>query len=176
MGIGGPNGSGKSTLLKCLAGLMKPSSGEAKWEKETDSDDRHIREQLGYAAPYISHYPELSTRENLLFLANIRNLAAPKERVEQLMKESGIAHRADVLYGSLSSGQQQRVRLASALLHEPKVLFLDEPGTNLDVTGRTLVRDIVSRARKNGMLSLIASNADEELKLCDEVIYLKGAS
>ena len=172
MGIGGPNGSGKSTLMKCLAGLMKPSSGEISWQNGSEMDFDTIRLQLGYAAPYISHYPELTTRENLMFLAHIRNLTDPETRVDQLLSKTGIAHRADVRFGSLSSGQQQRVRLASALLHTPGILFLDEPGTNLDDTGRSLVRQIIDESRTNQILTLIASNAEEELDLCDQVFYL----
>ncbi len=176
MGIGGPNGSGKSTLMKCLSGLMKPSSGKVKWTNHEQQENRTIWQQLGYAAPYISHYPELTARENLLFLANIRNLPRPDERADELLAQTGIDHRAHVRYGSLSSGQQQRVRLASALLHQPEILFLDEPGTNLDESGQKMVKDLIDQARSNGNLILLASNAQEELNWCDEVYRLDSST
>lgn len=175
LGIAGPNGSGKSTLLKCLSGLMKPSSGSVSWSLNGEEKaPGELKHQLGYAAPYISHYSELTTRENLLFVSRLRNLDNPEKHVDQMMQEMKIDHRAEIRYGSLSSGQQQRVRLASALLHNPRALFLDEPGTNLDEAGRELIEHILNRARSRETLVLLASNQSAELEFCDSTVTLSA--
>ncbi len=175
LGIAGPNGSGKSTLLKCLSGLMKPSSGSVSWSiNGEEKAPGELKHQLGYAAPYITHYSELTTRENLLFVSRLRNLDNPEARVNQIMHEVNIEHRADIRFGSLSSGQQQRVRLASAMLHHPGALFLDEPGTNLDDAGRELIDHILEKARSRETLVLLASNQPAELEYCDSTITLSA--
>lgn len=175
LGIAGPNGSGKSTLLKCLSGLMRPSSGSIEWQQNGKRKEAsHIKPRLGYAAPYISHYAELTTRENLMFISNLRNLESAERKVDDLLEKTEIAHRAHVRFGSLSSGQQQRVRIASVLLHDPEILFLDEPGTNLDETGHHIIKDIVDQAREQKKLVLLASNSSSEINLCDDAIHLSA--
>ncbi|MEX2404225.1 MAG: ABC transporter ATP-binding protein [Balneolales bacterium] len=174
LGIGGPNGSGKSTLLKCLAGLLRPSAGKMIW----DTGDKKIegtllRKEIGYAAPYINHYAELSVIDNLVFISRLRFLENADARMDELLTILEIYHQKDVSYGLLSSGQQQRVKLAAALLDKPKVLFLDEPGTNLDKSGGEIVESIIIEYIKSGGAVLLASNNENELELCENVIYLE---
>ena len=173
LGIGGPNGSGKSTLLKCLAGLLRPSAGEIAW----DADDKRIsgpmlRKDIGYAAPYLNHYAELTVDENLAFVARLRSLEKARERIGELLRILDIHHQKNVSYGSLSSGQQQRVKLAAALLGQPRVLFLDEPGTNLDKKGNQIVNSLVMSFLDRGGTVILASNNEGELDLCEQVYTL----
>ncbi len=142
LAISGSNGSGKSTFLKCLTGLLRPSGGNIQWENNGKVlAKKELNNKLGYAAPYINLYDELSCRENLAFLSKVRHESADKERIDYWIQRVELQHVADQPFGKLSTGQQQRLRLAATLFHGPDVLLLDEPGSNLDEAGRTLIRE-----------------------------------
>lgn len=172
LGIAGSNGSGKSTLLKCLSYLLKPNSGQIIWKnQETEMDQKQVKSYIGYAAPYISLYDELSVYENLVFLLEVGGRTAEDEILHALLERVQIPHLKNQMYGSLSTGQKQRAKLAAALVRDPEILMLDEPGSNLDEQGHELVSSIVSDARENGKLIFLASNDPNEISLCDEVVW-----
>lgn len=174
LGIEGPNGSGKSTLLKCISGLLRPGSGTISWkEGETEISLESLKMRMGYAAPYISLYGELTVSENLAFLSKLRKSELNNSAVKQLLTELELQQAAEKSYGSLSTGQQQRARLAAALFHNPEVLLLDEPGSNLDEQGRSVIKDIVDKARRDKKLVILASNSPEELNLCDQIFSVR---
>ena len=173
LGIAGSNGSGKSTLLKCLGRLLSPSRGNITWSsngQELSAD--LLQQKLGYAAPYINLYEELSCRENLTFLAKLRH-ANKEANPDYWLEKTQIASVANQPFGKLSTGQQQRLRLASALFHEPNILLLDEPGSNLDEAGRRLVNDMAQSYQSPGKMLVIASNDDKELSLCHQVFSVE---
>lgn len=171
IGISGPNGSGKSTLLKCLTYLLRPSLGSVVWsDGEQRLSVQEFRSRIGYAAPYINLYSELSCIENLRFILRLRNIERGDHELIDLLGRVGLSKLIDQPFGLLSSGQQQRLRLASALLPDPEVLVLDEPGTNLDQVGESLVKSITEEWRAGGRLLFLASNDAAELEWCDEVI------
>lgn len=169
IGIAGPNGSGKSTLLKCLTRLTAPSRGTVIWkENNIELDSRQLRAILGYAAPYLSYYSELSVQENLEFLiAHKYQLSIDMNELAELFQLTELLQQP---YGSLSSGQQQRCKLAASVIRRPDVLILDEPGTNLDTSGHDIVRKMVNTSRDQQRLTIVASNAEHELDLCDRII------
>lgn len=172
LGISGANGSGKSTLLKCLTGLMKPSSGTVNWKvRDADLTLKTLKRHLGFAAPYIQLYEELTAEENLKFLTNLQN-GRPAEPVESLLNRFEVKELASRTYGTLSTGQQQRIKLAAAILHSPEILILDEPGSNLDASGQSAVKHLVAEYRDNQKMVLLASNQGSELDLCDEILNL----
>lgn len=176
LGIAGANGSGKSTLLKCMGGLLSPTRGDIVW---TDGSETLYKEQLqhrlGYAAPYINLYDELSCLENLHFLSSIRTRQNEASHpVEEWIRKTGLRTVSTQPYGKLSTGQQQRLRLAAALFHQPDILLLDEPGSNLDEAGKSLITDITKRFQDNpAKLLVIASNNPEELDLCGRVFSVE---
>ena len=173
-GIGGSNGSGKSTLLKCLSYLLKPSQGKVYWyyNRQPVAAEK-LRNLLGYVAPYVNLYAELSCRENLTLLGNLRGLEDPGRRIATLLDELGAANLQHKPYGNLSTGQQQRLKLAAALLHDPPVLILDEPGSNLDQSGRQYISRLIESVHTHkDRLVLVASNQEEELRQCREVYRL----
>lgn len=173
LGIAGPNGSGKSTLLRCLGGLLKPDSGSLTWLRDgSPLEGEEIKRWMGYAAPYVSLYEELSTRENLAFIRRLRKEKSDPQRAESLLGWVGLKGHEDQPFGKLSTGQQQRARLSAALIHEPDILLLDEPGSNLDEEGHRLVAQIAGRFRKHSNMLVIASNNPAELDLCDRVFAL----
>ncbi len=163
IGISGPNGSGKSTLLKCLTYLLKPTVGSVTWSNEDKQlTVQEFRSRIGYAAPYINLYSELSCIENLQFILKIRDLNHGDHELRELLDRVGLSKLTNQPFGHMSSGQQQRLRLASALLSQPEVLVLDEPGTNLDQIGESVVQSITEEWRQSGRLLLLASNDASE--------------
>jgi heme ABC exporter ATP-binding subunit CcmA len=175
LGISGKNGSGKTTLLRCLAGLIKPSSGTVEWyDKDTLLTREQQRENIGLSGPWLQMYRELSCRENLTFLARLHTLADPQQVVDYTLAQVGLSQHADKPYGRLSSGQQQRLKLASAMLHQPNALLLDEPGTNLDDTGMEIIQALLHFWRSTHRLVILASNNPQELDGCDRVISISN--
>jgi len=173
LAVTGPNGSGKSTLLQILAGLREATAGTVTLhhgEHAIAPQERPL--QVGFVAPYLNVYDEFTARENLDFLARVRRMRLPEGHIDELLDHLGLEGRADDLVRTFSSGMKQRVRFASALLPSPSVLFLDEPGSNLDVAGRTLVEELVSRQLSRGGAVVLATNNDEEAALCDRVLLL----
>lgn len=170
LGISGANGAGKSTLMRILAGLMEPASGSMQWTRDgIPVEPADIRLHLGFAAPYLGVYPELSVRENLELVAALRGLGPTA--VDTAAERLGMTGFMDQRAGACSSGQQQRLRLATAIVHTPRLLFLDEPGTNLDATGfdtvAALVRDWPGSV-------VVASNQPDELSWCMERLTVDG--
>lgn len=173
LGISGSNGSGKSTLLRSLAFLIRPNSGSIVWKNgEHIMNQVQLKEKTGFAAPYINLYSELSVIENLLFLLEAGGNAANEASLISLLERVQIPDLKDQPFGSLSTGQQQRAKLASALVTDPKVLMLDEPGSNLDEKGHELVAQIVKDASEANTLVLLASNDPDEIALCDQVLAM----
>lgn len=175
-GIAGDNGSGKSTLMKCLAFLLRPNAGNIEWMDSGKSlSQKEVKTRLGYAAPYINLYAELTVTENLQFLKEARGKVSHQEELESLLKRCQIFQIKDQLYGSLSTGQQQRAKLAAALVNTPQILMLDEPGSNLDKQGHALVSSVIKGEVEKGTLVILASNDPDEVSLCDEVLYIDRA-
>lgn len=175
LGISGPNGSGKSTLMKCLCGLYTPTSGAVAWKihgKEIAL--KEIRFKSGYAAPYINLYDELSIAENISFVCKASGGTFSEKKLVAVLNELGLQKKISTPFKSLSSGQQQRVKLAVAFFNEPEIIFLDEPGTNLDEDGKAGVFSLVEKLQKAGSMVIIASNASDEIQRCDNVISVVG--
>jgi len=170
-GIAGSNGSGKSTLLKCMASLLKPTDGTLAWSyKQQPVESSGLKEHIGYVAPYINLYSEFTVLENLSFIARLRGLDITSDAVSKWFKICETESFLNQPVGKLSTGQQQRARLASALFFNPPCLFLDEPGANMDRRGRNLIRQITGIwKQKNGLL-ILASNQPEELEICDFIL------
>ncbi|MCY4674301.1 MAG: ABC transporter ATP-binding protein [Bacteroidetes bacterium] len=164
LAITGANGSGKSTLLRILAGVLQPTAGEA----ELILDGQCIPKELhplnvGFVAPYINVYEDLTLRENLTFITRVRSMNEQTEHIESIVAEVGLAARIDTQVSTYSTGMQQRVRLAAALLHRPRVLLLDEPMIGLDAKGRAVFEKAISRAQEAGHLVAIASNSQDKI-------------
>jgi heme exporter protein A len=171
--VTGPNGSGKSTLLNLLAGVMRPSSGTVAYLRGDRPVPRHRwHGLLGVAAPDMAVYEELTALENLRFFARLRGLAHTDGELARLLGQLGLASR-DVRrpVATFSSGMKQRVKLAQAVVHEPAVLLLDEPSSNLDEEGHATIAALVARFRGRAALA-IATNDPREMAWGDERIHL----
>jgi ABC-type multidrug transport system ATPase subunit len=173
IGISGTNGSGKSTLLKILSGLVQSDAGKVNWDNFPSPGQLDMRRDSGFAAPYIQLYGDLTCRENLEFLRSASDNIPEADYLDTLAFEFGIPEKLDRPYKSLSSGQQQRIKILSAIQSNPAILFLDEPGTNLDENGIEFIRKIIEHRRNNREICIVASNQRHELDLCDEIIALE---
>jgi len=171
--VAGPNGAGKSTLLNILAGVLRPSRGEVAY-RGGDGPLPRARwfERLGMASPDMSVYEELSALENLHFFARLRGLAVADAVLGDLLEGLGLPAREQTrLVGTYSSGMRQRVKLAQAVLHEPPVLMLDEPSSNLDAAGHEAVAGLVARFRPRAAVA-VATNDPREIAWGDARIEL----
>ncbi|MBN2013038.1 heme ABC exporter ATP-binding protein CcmA [candidate division KSB1 bacterium] len=170
--ITGWNGSGKSTLLRIIAGLGRATIGKIEFYRndvlQTEFDRRHF---LGLVAPELNLYDELSARENLAFLMQVRGLQKDRQAIDHLLQHVGLAGWEDALYGIYSSGMKQRLKLTQALLHSPPLLLLDEPFSNLDTKGIAVVDEIIKKHRQRGMI-IIASNEQREIAYADRILNL----
>jgi ABC-type multidrug transport system ATPase subunit len=137
----GPNGAGKSTFIRVFAGLMHVTSGKA---LVLGLPARSARGKVGVVSHATYLYDELTAAENLRFYAELYGVPEPIERAEALLTKVGLAHLARERVGRLSRGQQQRVTIARALLHDPPVLLLDEPDTGLDLAAFALVEELAT--------------------------------
>lgn len=170
-GIAGRNGSGKSTLMRCLAGLNRADVGSLEWFQDGLLLDREkLRENSGYAAPYNQLYGDLTCEENLVLLRTREDQGLLN--TNELMDLVDLSDKRDSFYKSLSSGQQQRMKILAAIQSDPTILFLDEPTTNLDGRGKEIVKILVEERREMGQITIIASNDQFDLDMCDEILDL----
>jgi heme exporter protein A len=171
--VTGPNGIGKSTLLRLLAGLQQPSAGSITYELGgTAYDPIEARAALGFVGGDVHLYRELTAREHIDFVVDVRGL--PREAAQGALDRVGLGDRGDELVGAYSSGMQQRLRYALALLPDPAVLLLDEPTTNLDAAGIALADRIISEQRARG-ITVIATNDERDRRYGDYVLALDEA-
>jgi heme exporter protein A len=170
--ITGRNGSGKTTLLKILCGFVKPTQGEVKislnGENLSVDESKYL---LGLVMPDLELYGELTALENLTFLSRIRGWNPDEGELREKLAQVGLAGRENDLVFSFSSGMKQRLKYAFAGLNDPKILFLDEPTSNLDQEGIKLVDQVASLQKEKGML-ILATNEKMDLKYGDKIIQL----
>jgi heme exporter protein A len=174
--ITGPNGSGKSTLLRIVAGLLRPSQGRLQFVRAgREVAPLARRGHVGFTSPELTFYPELTAEENLRFAGDALGLPDAASAAGTALERTGLAGRARDRAGALSSGLQQRLRLAFALLHRPHVLLLDEPGSHLDDDGRRMLEGLITDHAREGLV-VIATNDERESGWAAQRIALAAAS
>ena len=163
--ITGPNGSGKSTLLSILCGLLRPTRGEIKHlSGDADVARDSWRLHLGVVAPSMTVYEELDAMENLSFFARVRGMGASSPRCREGLLAVGLDPDRRTLVRAFSTGMAQRLKIAQALLHDPAVLVLDEPGSNLDPAGKDWLEDHVRDLAAAGKTIVLATNDPREME------------
>lgn len=158
VGLLGPNGSGKSTLISILAGLIRPSSGDVRIEPASAREPKEFRRALGYLGHELALYPELTARENLRFFGRLHGLDDLEARIDAALVRARLDERGGDLVGGFSRGMRQRLALERALLHEPKLILLDEPFTGLDDRGVGLLVARLERLAAEGALLLLTTH------------------
>ena len=173
----GPNGAGKTTLLRLLAGLLKPTSGEARINGEPLRGDAAARGLVGFISHQTMLYGALSVRENIELAAYLYAVADVRDATERVLREMRVLERAATPVRALSRGLQQRVSIARALVHRPRVLLLDEPYTGLDALGAAALTETLERLRKEGdgaTMVLVTHNIGEGLALATHAAVMHG--
>ena len=177
LGFIGPNGAGKTTTLKMLATILRPTMGEARIDGHTLSRDRNaIRRAIGYMPDVCGLYEEMVVEEYLRFFAAIYHIrgAEARKAVSGALSVTGLEDKAGALCGDLSRGMSQRLHLARVLLHDPKLLLLDEPASGLDPRARIEFRDLVLTLRGMGKTLIISSHILSELgEMCDSIAIVE---
>jgi ABC-2 type transport system ATP-binding protein len=172
-GFLGPNGSGKTTTIRMLCGLLTPDEGEGTC---LGLDVRHeagrIKEEVGYMTQKFSYYEDLTIRENLDFVARMYRLDRRRQRVDEALRDLGLADRSRQLAGSLSGGWKQRLALTACLLHEPQLLLLDEPTAGVDPKARRDFWDEIRRLSAKGVTVLVSTHYMDEAVQCDFITYI----
>ena len=176
VGLLGPNGAGKSTLLSILATLLLPSAGRVEYGDLTaEQGGAQIRARIGMLGHDLFLYPELTARENLTFFGELYGLAGVPALVQHALERAGLAPRGDDAIAGFSRGMRQRVALERALLHDPRLILLDEPFTGLDQASTTaLVERLQERQRAGCLLVVATHDLDVADGLLTRAIYLKN--
>ena len=179
IGLVGANGAGKSTLIKILLGLLPATRGSARvLGMDVQTEGREIRELVGYMPEHDCLPPDLSATEFVAHMAQVSGLprAAARERTAETLRHVGLFEERYREMGGYSTGMKQRVKLAQALVHDPRLIFLDEPTNGLDPAGRDEMLDLVLRTgREFGIAVLMSSHLLGEIeRVCDSLVVIDG--
>lgn len=173
VGFLGPNGSGKTTTIRMICGLLRPDEGSGKCLGfDIQSDSERIKAETGYMTQRFSFYEDLTIRENLEFVARLYGLTPLRKRVDEALDRLGISGRQAQLAGNLSGGWKQRLALAACVMHEPKLLLLDEPTAGVDPKARRDFWDEVHKLAANGITVLVSTHYMDEAERCHRIVYI----
>ena len=172
-GFLGPNGSGKTTSIRMICGLLKPDSGSGQClGHDVVGETAAIKREVGYMTQRFSLWEDLTIRENLEFVARMYGMRDRKQAVRAALKDLGLATRQDQLAGTLSGGWKQRLALASCMLHNPKLLLLDEPTAGVDPQARRDFWEEIHALAAKGISVLVATHYMDEAERCHRLAYI----
>lgn len=175
-GMIGPNGAGKSTTFSVLTTLLKPTKGSVKVAGfDVEKDDARIRPLIGIVPQKLSLYPILTARENLELMGNLYNVPKKvmEERIDYYLRLVGLENSADRFTNGFSGGMKQRLSVISAVIHDPEILFWDEPSTGLDPQTRNVIWELAKKFNGEGKTLIFTTHYMEEAdNLCDRVAVM----
>ncbi len=172
-GFLGPNGSGKTTTIRLLCGLLTPDHGSGTClGHDIIRDAAAIKREVGYMTQRFSFYEDLSIRENLDFVARVYGVHDRRSLVDHALERLGLAGRQHQLAGALSGGWKQRLALAACILHQPKLLLLDEPTAGVDPKARREFWDQIHHLAAEGLTVLVSTHYMDEAERCHEIAYI----
>jgi ABC-2 type transport system ATP-binding protein len=175
LGILGPNGAGKTTLLKILTGIIEPSQGSGNVNMLGTEDIKSIKHQIGFLPENLEFFKNTSAYELLEFSLKISGTPFHPERIDELLTQVSLFDERKERVKFFSKGMRQRLGIAQAIIHNPKLLILDEPMSGLDPQGRRMVIDIITHYFKEGKTILFSThNLDDIEALCTDVMVLKN--
>ncbi len=176
-GFLGPNGSGKSTTIRMLCGIITPTSGSGSvLGYNIYSETEVIKQHIGYMSQRFSLYEELTVRENLEFYAGVYGLdsSQTKKRIADIIELANLQGRENFQARMLSGGWKQRLALGCALIHQPPLLFLDEPTAGVDPVSRRIFWEIIRYLAKSGITVFVTTHYMDEAELCDTLGFIHG--
>ena len=176
-GFLGPNGAGKSTTIRMLCGLLSSSAGTALvGGYDINKESERVREHIGYMSQKFSLYRDMTVAENIAFYGGVYGLRGERlrEREEYVVRMAGLAGLEGQLTGQLSGALQQRLALGCAVLHEPPILFLDEPTSGVDPISRRLFWDLIQGLARDGVTVLITTHFMDEAEFCGRIGFISG--
>jgi len=173
IGYLGPNGSGKTTTIRMLLGLLKPSDGKATvLGYDVFKQSEEIRARVGYMSQKFAIYDDLTTLENLTFYGGVYGIN-DKARIQHTLELVGLKGHENTLTRDMSTGWRQRLSLGIALVHEPKLLFLDEPTSGVDPTARRAFWDLIYELAEGGVTILVTTHYMDEAEYCERVAVMR---
>ncbi len=172
-GFLGPNGSGKTTTIRLMCGLLTPDAGEGRvLGHDIRREGRAIKREVGYMTQRFSFYEDLTIEENLNFVAGLYRLRPARKYVADTLAHLGMTSRRRQLVGSLSGGWKQRLALAACIMHQPKLLMLDEPTAGVDPKARRDFWDEIHRLAADGLTVLVSTHYMDEAERCHRINYI----
>ena len=174
-GLLGPNGAGKTTAIKMLTGLMQPSEGTARIAGfDVEREPEQVKRRLGYMSQLFSLYPDLTVDENIVFFAGLYGVTGARleKRRAWVLEMAGLDRQRDTMTSALPLGWKQRLALGCAVLHEPPVLFLDEPTSGVDPLSRRRFWDLIQALAESGTTVLVSTHYLEEAEYCQRVALM----
>ncbi|MCC6850090.1 MAG: ABC transporter ATP-binding protein [Deltaproteobacteria bacterium] len=178
-GFLGPNGAGKSTTIKMLCGILRPSGGTARVGGfDVAREPERVKASIGYMSQKFSLYEDLTVAENLQFFAGIYGVRGARlaERIAWALRMAGLEGRGDTLTSALAGGWRQRLALGCAVLHEPPILFLDEPTSGVDPVSRRRFWDMIGDLAERGITVFVTTHFMDEAEHCDELALIYGGA
>lgn len=174
-GLVGPNGAGKTTLIKALVGALKPTEGSTKvLGLDPLRDKWRLRKQIGYMPQSPALYDDISARDNIMFFGKAQNVADLKNKADKIISFAELSTRANDKVRTFSGGMKKRVSLCCALIHEPKIIFLDEPTAAVDPHLKLQSWALFRKLAENGVTIFVSTHLMDEALLCNKVTILRN--
>jgi len=174
-GFLGPNGSGKTTTIRMMCGLLRPDGGDGRvLGYDILGESARIKREVGYMTQRFSFYEDLSIEENLTFVARLYGLSPVKAHVDATLGDLGLTARRTQLASHLSGGWKQRLALAACIMHDPKLLLLDEPTAGVDPKARREFWDEIHQRASDGLTVLVSTHYMDEAERCHRIHYLSN--
>ena len=174
-GFLGPNGAGKTTVVRMLCGLLPPSAGRAKVAGfDVATESRKLKQAIGYMSQKFGLYADLTVRENIEFFGGVylSDRRHARQRCDEVIQEVGLQERVSQLAGTLSGGWKQRLALATAIVHSPSILFLDEPTAGVDPVSRREIWDLAYELQGRGYTLFVTTHYMEEAERCNRIGFI----